>query len=273
MNTCIELKNHYKVAGGRLTPYTIECPVENEKNWRRPAVIVVPGGAYEHVSKRESAPVACQFLARGFQTFVLEYLTVTNGVRYPEQLHELAAAVDYVKSHCNEYHINGDEIFVVGFSAGGHLTADLAVEYFNVSEIVGEKLDCKPKAIALGYPVISRELGHTKSHENLLFGYTDAEKHLLKRLNLDKSVTKKTVPAFIWTTAEDSSVPAINSLKFASALAENGIKYELHIYPETDHGSSTCDYEVNGENPAYRKNAQWLSNCADFFRLFTVEKY
>lgn len=270
----IELKNYYKVAGGFLTPYTIECPNGKEKKWRRPAVIVVPGGAYEHVSKREGANVACQFLARGFQTFVLEYLTVTNGVRYPEQLHELAAAVDYVKTHCEEYHINKDEIFVLGFSAGGHLTADLAVEYFNVAEIVGEKLDCKPAAIGLGYPVISTEFGYKKTHENLLSGYTDAEKqNILNRLNLDKTVTKKTVPVFLWTTAEDSAVPALNSLKFASALAENGVKYELHVYPEGEHGSSTCDFEVNTENPAYRKNAQWLSNCAQFFRLFTVEKY
>ena len=273
MNICIDLTKHYKLAGGRLVPYTIECPTGNEKEWRRPAVIVVPGGAYEHISKREGAPVACQFLAKGFQTFVLEYLTAKDGVHYPEQLHELASAVDYVKKHCDEFHINRDEIFVVGFSAGGHLTANLAVDYYNIS-IEGKSLDCKPTAVGLGYPVISADLKHTRSHENLLAGYSDAEKRaLLKRLNLDNSVTKKTVPAFIWATAEDSTVPASNSLKFASALAENGVKYELHIYPETDHGSSTCDFEVNYECSAYRKNAQWLGNCAEFFRLFTVEKY
>lgn len=263
---CIELKKYYKVAGGKLTPYTIECPTNNGEEWRRPAVIVVPGGAYEHVSKREGAPVACNFLARGFQTFVLEYLTVTDGVRYPEQLHELAAAVDYLKKHSDEFYINRDEIFVVGFSAGGHLTANLAVDYFNL------QFDCKPSAIGLGYPVINADLGHTRSHENLLSGYSDAEKKsLLKSLNLDKAVTENTVPAFIWTTAMDGTVPAGNSLKFALALAENGIKYELHIYPEGDHGSSTCDLEVNGT--AHKRNAQWIDNCAEFFRLYTAEKY
>ena len=272
MNSYIELKKHYKVAGGKLIPYVIDCPV-NDSNWRRPAVIVVPGGAYEHVSKREGAPVASHFVARGFQAFVLEYLVAGDGVRYPEQLHELAAAVDYLKKHAEEYNINSDEIFVLGFSAGGHLTANLAVDY-SVSETVGEKLDCKIKAAGLGYPVISADLGHTRSHDNLLKGYTDAEKQkLLKNLNLDKAVNKNTVPAFIWTTAADSTVPAINSLKFAEALAKNGIKYELHVYPEGDHGSSTCDREVNEERNAIAKNAQWIDNCASFFRLFTVEKY
>ena len=271
MKTCIELKKHYKVAGGRLTPYTIDCPVSDNTNWRRPAVIIVPGGAYEHVSKREGAPVACHFAARGFQAFVLEYLVAPDGVRYPEQLHELAAAVDFVKTRSDEFHINRNEIFVVGFSAGGHLTANLAVDT-DICKTVGEKLDCKITAVGLGYPVISAELGHTRSHDNLLMGYSDAEKKdLFSQLNLDGAVTEKTVPAFIWTTATDESVPAINSLKFAQALAERGIRYELHVYPEGNHGSSTCDMEVNGT--VCKKNAQWIDNCAEFFRLFTVEKY
>ena len=83
--------------GGSLDLYTVECPLPDCKNWKRPAVIVVAGGAYEHVSKREGATVACNFLARGFQCFVLNYLTVNDGVRYPEQLHELSASVDYLK--------------------------------------------------------------------------------------------------------------------------------------------------------------------------------
>lgn len=275
MKEFIDLKKFYKVRGGKLDLYTIDCPTGDEENWRRPAVIIVPGGAYEHVSKREGATVACNFLARGFQCFVLEYLTVNDGVRYPEQLHELAAAVDYVKKHAAAFHINWDEVFVLGFSAGGHLTANLAVDYFNVSETVGDKLDCKPTAIGLGYPVISTEFGHTRSHENLLAGYSDIEKQkLLKKLNLDKAVTEKTVPAFIWTTASDKTVSAQNSIAFACELAKHSVKYELHIYPDGDHGSSTCDYEVNSDRlQAYKKNAQWLDNCASFFRLFTAEKY
>lgn len=268
MKDFIELKKYYKVKGGRLTPYTIECPTDNKSEWHRPAIIVVPGGAYEHVSKREGAPVACRFLAMGFQCFVLEYLTAPDGAHYPEQLYELAAAVDYIKANCKTFSVNNEEIFVIGFSAGGHLTANLAVDYFNVSEIVGEQLDCKPAAVALGYPVISAEYGHTRSHVNLMGGKT-----LLEGLNLDNAVTEKTVPSFIWTTARDKCVPAINSLKFASALAENDIKYELHVYPEGDHGSSTCDREVNGESFAFSRNAQWIENCVQFFRMFTSEKF
>ncbi len=272
MSESIDLTKFYKVMGGSLDLYTVECPLPDCKNWKRPAVIVVAGGAYEHVSKREGATVACNFLARGFQCFVLNYLTVNDGVRYPEQLHELSASVDYLKKNADKFCINGDEIFVLGFSAGGHLTANLAVDYSSVSAICGEPLDCKPTAVGLCYPVISEEFGHLRSHENLLKGYPEEEKKkLLARLNLDKSVTVNTVPSFIWTTASDKTVPAQNSIVFALELAKHNVKYELHIYPDGDHGSSTCDLEVNSYCPA--KNAQWIDNCASFFRLFTTVKF
>ena len=64
----VDLKKEYGTEGGKLT--AILCgdiyddPAANEA-WTRPAVIVVPGGAYWMVSKREGEPVASGFLARG----------------------------------------------------------------------------------------------------------------------------------------------------------------------------------------------------------------
>ena len=52
---------------GYLRDVTESMPDYN----RRPAVLVMPGGAYEHCSVREGDPVALQFLAAGYQAFVL----------------------------------------------------------------------------------------------------------------------------------------------------------------------------------------------------------
>ena len=137
----VELKKEYSsLCGGVLECMVMDYPWDGENTigWRRPALIVVPGGAYAMTSKREGAPIASEFFARGFQTFVLEYVVAgEDGVPYPEQLLELAAAVDYVKKHAEELHVNPDEVFAVGFSAGGHLTANLAVDWCNVSEKFG----------------------------------------------------------------------------------------------------------------------------------------
>ena len=67
---------------------------EVDSAWKRPAVIVVPGGGYGMVSKREGTPVASWFFARGYQVFILTYLCRPDGVGYPEQLIELGCTVD-----------------------------------------------------------------------------------------------------------------------------------------------------------------------------------
>ncbi len=271
----ISLKDKYALQGGDLACILGDCPMDGEHpEWRRPAVIVVPGGDYWMCSKTEGEPFASYFLAQGFQTFILTYLTCQASVHYPEQLLELACAVDYVRKHAKEFHVNPDEIFVEGNSAGGHLVANLAVDYQYARELMGEKLYCRPNAIALSYPVITTKAGYGRSHKNLLDGCTETEiEKYMQRLELDEMVTKDTPPAFIWATAEDALVPAENAMRFAAALAHNGVPYELHIYPHGWHGLSTCNAEICGQEPYLKKNAQWLDNCADFFREYTEEKF
>ena len=269
----VDLAKEYSfLQGGNLQCILGDCPWDvDDSAWTRPAVIVVPGGGYGMTSKREGEPIAHAFLAKGFQTFILWYSVSPDAV-YPEQLFQLSAAVDYVKKNAQEMHVNPNEIFVVGFSAGGHLTGDLAVEHQDVSKKAGVSLDCKPTAVGLAYPVISSTHGHMGSYTNLLMGYTEeAKAELLKTLNLDEAVSKDTPPAFIWTTASDAAVPSDNALRYALALDRYGIEYELHVYPRGEHGSSTASLEINTDTPALQKIKKWVDDCAEFFRLYTVE--
>ncbi len=272
----IDLKKQYSLAGGSLKCITLDVPFDSvASDWKRPAVVVVPGGGYGIVSKREAEPVALAFLARGFQAFVLNYsLAGENGFSYPEQLIELGAAVDYVKTHADELHVNKKEVFVVGFSAGGHLTGNLAVEYASVSEKVGQPLDCKPTAVGLCYPVISYKYKHLGSYQNLLYGYTDeAKAELLKTLSLEDAVTEDTPPAFIWATANDNVVPVNNALCYAQACAAKGVQFELHVYPDGVHGLSTCDMEINPPSAHLPRISQWLDDCTAFFRRYAKETF
>lgn len=271
----VDLGKEYGVKNGTLECILGEKPFDADKEWQRPAVIVVPGGGYAYASKREGEPVAMAFLARGFQAFILDYKTgVENGVKYPEQLLQLGAAVDYVKKHAAELNVNADEVFAVGFSAGGHLVGNLAVEYADVPNKAGQALDCKPTAVGLCYPVISKIHGHQGSYNNLLNGYSEEEKEaLLKTLNVNEAVTENTPPAFLWATATDGAVPADNALRYALACANNGVPYEIHIYPQGSHGLSTGSLEVNGESAALKRVSAWLDDCASFFRLYCSEKF
>ncbi len=85
---------------------------------------------------------------------------------------------------------------------------------------------------------------------------------------LGEIVCERTAPAFIWTTATDGVVPVGNSLRYAQSLSAQGIAFELHIYPQGEHGLSTCDREINPDYPFLDKNGKWIDDCASFFRLF-----
>ena len=274
----VDLKKEYGfLQGGTLDCLVTEYPYDGEQpdSWALPALIVIPGGGYGMTSKREGFPIATAFMAKGFQTFIVNYLCQPQGARYPEQLLEEAAAVDYVKKHAKALHINPNEVFLVGFSAGGHLVGNLAVEHQNVAQKAGVALDCKPTAVGLCYPVITHVGGHFVSYENLLSGYSEeAKEELFKTLDLNEAVSAQTPPAFIWATASDNVVPADNALRYALAMAKNNLDYEIHIYPEGAHGLSTGHRNINLQlSDEAARTARWVDDCACFFRRYTMEKF
>jgi acetyl esterase/lipase len=92
----------------------------------------------------------------------------------------------------------------------------------------------------LCYPVITfGEYGHKGSRVNLLG--PDAAEELAGKLSLETRVGVGTVPAFLWHTYEDDSVPVENSLQYALALRKAKVPFEMHIYEKGCHGLSLCD--------------------------------
>ncbi len=273
----LQLKEeNYPVSGGTLTAILADEPFDAPNpSWKRPAVLVIPGGAYAMTSKREGEPIALDFLSRGFHAFILHYQTVNDGIQYPEQLLELVSAVDCIKKNADAWRVNPDEVFVIGFSAGGHLVGNLSVAYQDIEAIAGCKLDCKPAGIGLGYPVISQKYGYTGTHDNLLNGYTEeAKAELYPRVNLDEAVTEQVPPTYLWATATDQVVPVKNTLCYALALAEHKVPYELHVFTEGAHGISSGSAEINSWQIATAKATRvWIDECANFFRRFVKEEF
>lgn len=234
---------------------------------KRPAVLILPGGAYAMVSEREREPVALKFLAEGICAFTLKYSVGPSKV-FPQALCEAALAMDYIRRHAKEYNIDERNISVCGFSAGGHLAATLAAFWDKdfVKNIIGEDRDTRPDKVILSYPVISSgQYAHKGSFENLLGDKKDDPKSR-ELVSMEEQVTKGFPPVFIWHTFTDSSVHVNNSILFAKALAENNVLTEMHIYPEGTHGLSLGNHLVVGNKDyGYRhESSEWINKAIDF---------
>lgn len=242
---------------------TVYC--SDEKWTRRDAMLVIPGGGYSVVcSDREGEPIALNYLANGVNAFVLNYSVGKESV-FPTPLIQASLAVAYIRKNADRYNIDPERIFCVGFSAGGHLAASLGTLWD--SECIYNKTDLKfgdnkVRGMVLGYPVISAfNHPHLGSFYNIL-GTTSPNDEQKTLYSAELNVSEKTVPAFIFHSSDDDGVPVQNSLCFASALAEQKIRFELHIYPSAGHGCALATWQTSRGYKGHENEqmARWLTD-------------
>ena len=227
------------------------------------ALLIMPGGGYEFLSDREAEPIALEFASKGYAVFVL-YYSVKDKAVFPNPLIDASLAMSYIKNNTNKYSANPDRIFALGFSAGGHLAASLGVLWNNpeLYQKTGIKPgDNKPKGVLPIYPVISANVdgAHMGSFYNIT-GTTNPSREELDRYSLEKSVNADTVPMYIVHTSTDLSVSVHNSLALATALKNNNIQFEMHIFPDAPHGMSLCN-EITSMGDEHKENheyAKWV---------------
>ncbi len=262
-----------------ITAYLLEESKEMT-NWdKRPAVLVLPGGAYLMTSDREADPVALYYLSQGFHTFVLRYSVAEHGV-FPAQLIDASKAMQLIRQHAEEWHLDGERLAVCGFSAGGHLAASLGTMWNDEELITGTGIEYgmnKPNAIILGYPVITcgnDTQNHLQGMWNAASGnnLTEEVKH---RLSCERHVGEHTPPAFIFHTFMDNVVPVENALLFGQALAKHNVPFEMHIYPNGVHGLSLAN-EVTSTgrgNLVDEDAAGWIELSSKWlWRLFAMKQ-
>jgi pectinesterase len=87
-----------------------------------PAVIVVHGGAWISGNHAMENPFAMELARRGYVAATVEY-RLSNEAKYPSTIHDLKAAVRWLRANAARYNIDPGRIGAVGASAGGHLVA------------------------------------------------------------------------------------------------------------------------------------------------------
>lgn len=198
------------------------------------AVIVMPGGGYTKVAVELEGSEICEWLASiGVTGILLKYRVPDSGPHYykdchcekdpikPLALQDAQRAMSLVRSRAKEWNINPNKIGVMGFSAGGHLVADISTNYRRKVYSITDEIDktvCRPDFGIVFFP------GHMTNHSSNLY-------ELNKKLPVDKD----TPPTFILQAANDPIDPIENSLVYFMALQKAKVHTEYHVYAEGGH--------------------------------------
>ncbi len=179
-------------------------------------VIICPGGAYRILAyDKEGTEIAAWLNKLGYTAFVLQY-------RIPDKqegaLQDAQRAIRLVRRNATKWNLDPEKIGIMGFSAGGSLSARTSTlfikrTYTPVDEV--DSLSCRPTFALLIYPA-----------------YLDQGPN--KTLTPELQLTKDTPPIFIFQTADDQY--GNSALVIASALRDAKLPVELHILPTGGHG-------------------------------------
>jgi acetyl esterase/lipase len=220
------------------------------------AVVVFPGGGYRILAMDLEGTEVCDWLTSKGITCVLLKYRVPGEENYPKSapypksgpypespmaLEDAQRTLGLVRFHAAEWHIDPHKIGVLGFSAGGHLSAAISTHFAKrlyLAVDAADKESCRPDFAVPIYPghlsLSAAESDADQGPRKFVVRHSaTADKHL--GLNPDIPVTGQTPPTFL-LQAEDDHVDDVNdSLAYYLALKKAGVPVEMHLYAQGGH--------------------------------------
>jgi acetyl esterase/lipase len=215
-----------------VTRPTLTVYLPKKINSSGTAVIICPGGGYSRLSIEDGGYDAAKVLAdAGIAAFVLKYRTqrdsaYTDYSKVP--LLDLKQAIDIVYSNAGKWNIDTAHVGILGFSAGGHLTA-MAATTFDVR---------KPAFTILAYPIISfldSLTSKTSGSRGNLLGKPISLADKIK-FSPELHIITATPPAFIIHAEDDNTSLVGNSIAYYNGLIANKVAAKLLLYQKGGHG-------------------------------------
>jgi acetyl esterase/lipase len=208
---------------GNVATPTITLYKAKDGGSPHPAVVVFPGGGYRILAIDLEGTEVCDWLNSAGITCVLLKYRVPGTGPYPKSaaaLQDAQRTMGLVRLHAAEWGIDANRVGVLGFSAGGHLSAAISNLYEKrlydpVDE--ADKLSCLPDFSVVVYP-----------------GYLALEEQNFAP-NADIKPTANTPPTFV-VQAEDDPVHVENAVVYYMQLKNAKAPAELHVYAQGGHG-------------------------------------
>ena len=245
-----------------LTPFIAE------NNTDGIAVIVCPGGSYFWLDdKNEGDDVArwlnengitafvLRYRAAGFGAYFWHYRKVFNGKQHPDMLFDAQYAIEYVKTHSEEYKIDPNKLGIMGFSAGGHLAM--------MTACFADKEENTPAFIAPIYPVVTMNepYVHQRSRRALLGERLKGNKIMCDSLSLEMHIPANCPPVFIVNCIDDPVVDYHNSMLLDAALTDKNVEHIYIQYKTGGHGFGASKVKGSEECRQWKNEfIVWIQN-------------
>ncbi len=206
------------------------------------AVMITPGGGYRWVVvDKEGYEIGRWLAARGFTAFVLFYRLPGEGwASGPDApLADAQRAMRLIRSRAKDFAVDPERVAAMGFSAGGHVCADLGAR-FNTRVYApvdaADQLSARPHCAAPLYPVVSMDpaIAHKGSREKLLGALPIPQAEAAH--SPDRNIPADAPPHFLLHAEDDDVVPVDNTLRLHTALRAAGRPVEMHLFANGGHG-------------------------------------
>lgn len=228
----------------RIRKPTIDVFLADEPNGT--AVVVLPGGGFiKVVPDKEGSEAAPWLNAHGVSVFVVRYrtneVTPQDEPAWRRPLQDGQRTLRLIRANADEWHIDRDQVGVLGFSAGGQVasilhTAGGVAAYDDMDDI--DQQSCHPDFSMLIYPW------------NVYDSKADS---LLPAIRL----SEKSPPAFIVHTHDDRS-SSLGSVLIYAGLKRHNVPAEVHVYGNGGHGYGMRPVEGSDIGTWPDRASDWL---------------
>ena len=242
-------------AGDTLKRHLLDIYLPPNAKSNTPLVIWVHGGAWmlndKYADMGYMKQTVRSFIEQGYALASIDYRYSTSA-RFPAQIQDCYQAVEFLHKHAEKYKLDKERFALIGFSAGAHLAALLALsvndhikEFYPNQQATSFRI----KAVADFYGpadlLAMTATGDPEMTEDPIFtllGYAP-----LKRPDISKIaspctyVNKNDPPFFIVHGEKDESVPYQQSILLQSYLTLAGVKNELTIVKGAPHYGEMFD--------------------------------
>jgi acetyl esterase/lipase len=208
-----------------------------------PAVMVIHGGAWRQGNKRDVRVISSEFAKRGYLAVAPQYRFCPQDT-FPAQVHDVKAAVRWVKSNAKKYKIDPERVGAIGFSAGGHLALLLGLTGPTdglEGDVAAGAPDSRVKAVvnyfgptdlaASDIPAVSKPLV-----KDFLGGTPQEKAELAAKASPLTFVSKDDAPVLTFQGTKDPLVPFTQAIKLAEAMNSAGVPGRVELLVGAQHG-------------------------------------